>query len=330
MKVLALTGPRELELVGDWPDPVPDDHDVIVRMRGVGLCGSDLTVYDGKRVPAEMPWVLGHEGCGEIVAVGTGVSDRRVGETVVVEPNYCCLRCTWCRSGHTSACEHRGIVGINRAGLLSEYASVPAEFAWSVPAELPVERLVCVEPLAVAQGVVRRSGVSAGETCLVVGAGSQGLLICQSLLALGAHPVVSEPHEGRLALAVALGATTAGTEDEKYRYVFESSGSEPGFQDALRAADRTAVVSLIGQSTTPYSLVTQQIVQRQLTLRGALIYDHPVDFERTRASLHDHDLEPERVIRATATPSQAAGALAAAREVPGKSWIDLSRWNTDL
>ncbi|WP_235987208.1 alcohol dehydrogenase catalytic domain-containing protein [Halosaccharopolyspora lacisalsi] len=82
-------------------------------MRGVGLCGSDLTVYDGKRDLPEMPWIPGHEGCGEIVAVGTGVSERRLGETVV-EPNYCCLRCTWCRTGRTSACENRGIVGINR------------------------------------------------------------------------------------------------------------------------------------------------------------------------------------------------------------------------
>ncbi|MBA8824512.1 hypothetical protein FHX42_001859 [Saccharopolyspora lacisalsi] len=160
-----------------------------------------------------------------------------------------------------------------------------------------------VEPLAVAQRAVRDCGVGPEETCLVVGAGSQGLLICQSLLALGARPLVSEPHQGRLELASELGAEVATPEDGSYRYVFESSGCEPGFRDALNAADKTAVGSLIGQSTAPCSLVTQQIVQRRFTLRGALIYDHPGDFERTRASLGG-DLEPERITQATATPAR--------------------------
>jgi alcohol dehydrogenase/L-iditol 2-dehydrogenase len=328
MKALTLTAPGTLELVGDWPDPTCGENDVVIAVRGVGLCGSDLAVYGGKRAPAAMPWIMGHEGCGEIVAVGSGVTDRSVGEVVVVEPNYCCLACAWCLAGHTSACEQRGIVGINHPGLLSEYATVPARFTWPVPPTWPTERLVCFEPLAVAQGVVRRSGASAGDTCLVVGAGSQGLLICLSLLAVGAHPVVSEPHPGRLALAEELGASSAESRPgHRYRYVFESSGVEPGFHDALEAADKTAVVSLIGQSTKPYPLVTQEVVQRQLTLRGALIYDHPVDFAHTRAALAESDLKPERVLQASAPPARAAAALSAAREVPGKSWIDLSDWS---
>lgn len=327
MKAITLTAPQKLEVVHDWPDPECGDHDVVVRMRGVGLCGSDLTVYDGKRAPAAMPWITGHEGCGEIIEVGSQVTDRHVGETVVIEPNYCCLECAWCREGTTSACEHRGIVGINQPGLLSEYAAVPARFAWPVPAEWPVERLVCFEPLAVTQGAVRRAGVRPGDTCLVVGAGSQGLLICLSLQAIGAHPVVSEPHEGRLALALELGASAAeGELDHRYRQVFETSGVEPGFRDAVRSADKTAVVTLIGQSTQPYSLVTQEVVQRQLTLRGALIYEHPTDFARTRQSLEGDSLAPERVLQANATATSADRALAAAREVPGKSWIDLRSW----
>ncbi|QUH03015.1 alcohol dehydrogenase catalytic domain-containing protein [Saccharopolyspora erythraea] len=327
MKALTLTSARHLEQVDDWPDPEPGEHDVVVEMLGVGLCGSDLSVYDGKREPAAMPWIIGHEGCGRIVEVGPAVADRSVGELVVVEPNYCCLHCQWCRRGRTAQCDHRGIVGINRPGLLSQFAAVPARFAWPVPEQWPVERLVCFEPLAVAQGVVRRSGVRAGQSCLVVGAGSQGLLICLSLLAAGVTPAVSEPHPGRLALAVSLGAEPADDPDRRYSYVFESSGVEPGFHDALRAADKTAVVSLVGQNTAPFPVVTQDIVQRQLTLLGALIYDHPVDFDHTRTALGDLDLAPERILRSRATPGRADEALAAAREIPGKSWIDLSDWS---
>src|SRR5437764_10845920 len=168
MKALTLTAPRSLELVHDWPDPVCGDHDVVIEMLGLGLCGSDLTVYDGKRAPAAMPWVMGHEGCGRIVEVGPGVTDRAAGDVVVIEPNYCCLECDWCLAGHTAACDHRGIVGINRPGLLSEYAAVPARFTWPVPADWPIERLVCFEPLAVAQSAFRRSGFAPGDTCLIL------------------------------------------------------------------------------------------------------------------------------------------------------------------
>lgn len=326
MKAVLLTAPQRVEVVGDWPEPALGPHDVLVAMRAVGLCGSDLGVYDGERVTPGLPWVMGHEGGGEIVAVGSAVTDRRLGQRVVVEPNYCCLDCPACRSGRTSACPRRGIVGVNRPGLLAERVAVPARFTWPVPRSWSDARLACLEPLSVARAAVRRAPVRHGDACLVVGAGSQGLFVCQSLLAMGAHPFVVEPHPGRLALAEHLGAKPADLEAGRFPVVFETSGAPAAWETALRAVATTGTVVLIGMGAEPVRLSTFEVVRRQLTLTGALIYDHPHDFGATLAAVADGDIVPERVVHDGFPPEEAATAFAQARTVPGKAWLDLAGW----
>src|SRR5919198_544755 len=193
MRAAALVRPERIEII-EVSEPACGPEDVVVRMLGVGLCGSDLAVHSGSREVPSLPWVLGHEGVGEIVAVGSAVRERRVGQRVAIEPNYCCLSCSACRTGFTSACPNRVIVGINTPGLIAERVAVPAEFTFPV-----------AEHVALAGAAIRRSGIGAGDSCLVVGAGSQGLFLCAALAALGVKPQVLEPHEGRRELASTLG-----------------------------------------------------------------------------------------------------------------------------
>ena len=196
MRAVALVAPGQVEIVDDWPEPDPGPGEVVVRIRGVGLCGSDLSIYDGTRQVPGMPWVFGHEGGGDIVAVGTGVADREVGQRVVIEPNFADGSCAACLAGHTSACDNRQILAITRTGILAERVAVPAGYTWPVSSDWPDVALACVEPLVVAHTAVRRAGVPVGADCLVIGAGSQGQLVCQSLMAAGAQPYVMEPHPG--------------------------------------------------------------------------------------------------------------------------------------
>ena len=326
MKAIVHTGPGQVQLVDDWPEPVCGPDEVVVQMRAVGLCGSDLTVYDGHRDVPTLPWVMGHEGGGDVVAVGDAC-DRAVGERVVIEPNLPCLACPACLAGTTSDCPKRRILGMNTPGILAERVAVPAAFALPVPASWPDEVLACFEPLAVARAAVRRAGVRAGDPCLVVGAGSQGLFVCQSLLALGATPYVTEPHPGRLALAERLGAvpTDLTGDGPDVRFVFETAGAPAAFATALRAVASTGTVVLIGLTAEPVQLSTADVVRRGLTLVGSIIYDHPHDFVDTRAAVVG-GLHPERAVQQGFVPSRAAEAFASARAVPGKSWIDLTRW----
>jgi alcohol dehydrogenase/L-iditol 2-dehydrogenase len=218
------------------------------------------------------------------------------------------------------------IVGMNAPGLLAERVVVPARFAWPLPDGTPDELLACFEPLAVGRSALRRAGVTAGQRCLVVGAGSQGLFLSLSLLALGAEPWVTDPHEGRVALAEQLGARRAPLDGETYPHVLETSGAPQAFDTALRCVASTGTVTLIGLGHHPVQLSVADVVRRGLTLRGSIIYDHPRDFADTRDSLRDSDMRPQRTLNPGVAPEAAAEAFAEARTAPGKSWIDLSSW----
>lgn len=327
MRAILLTHPKRVEVVDDWPEPRPQPNGVVVAMRSVGLCGSDLGVYDGQRGTPELPWVMGHEGGGEIVAVGSAVTDRYVGQRVAIEPNYCCFACPACRAGRTSACPDRGIVGINTGGLLAERVAVPARFAWPVPDTVPNAALACVEPVAVARAAVRRSGIGTTTECLVVGAGSQGLFTCQALLAAGVQPFVTEPNAERLALAERLGAKPIEPgEGRRFPFVFDTVGLPAAWDTSLRAAELGGNVVVIGMSSQPVQLSTMDLTRRQLTLTGSLIYDHPHDFAATITAIADRAIAPEHALSEPTPPARAAEAFAGAATSPGKSWLDLTSW----
>lgn len=329
MRAVTLVEPGRLEIVDDWPEPECGPHDVIIQIRGVGLCGSDLSVYDGKREVPRMPWVFGHEGGGDIVAVGSEVTDRQVGQRVVIEPNYCDLTCVECRTGHSSACLNRVVLAINTPGILAERVAAPAEFAWPISADWPDVALACFEPLCVADTAVRRAHVPPGTDCLVIGAGSQGQLVCQSLIAGGAVPYVMEPHPGRMELAQKFGAKRADErESDKYRYVFETAGVAQVWQTAIDSLGRFGTLVLIGMHPKPVEVNTMDLVMGKKTIVGQHIYDHPQDFRETLASVTEGRLAPEQTVLASFPVEEASAALAAAREVPGKTWIDFSGWRS--
>ncbi|WP_238009971.1 alcohol dehydrogenase catalytic domain-containing protein [Dactylosporangium sp. AC04546] len=324
MRAAVLTGPGAVEVAGDWPEPECGPDDVVVAVRAVGVCGSDLAVVDGKRAVPSLPWALGHEAIGDIIRVGGNVPAGRLGERVAVEPNFPCLHCAACTSGRTAVCPDRRILGINEPGALRERVTVPARFAWTAPVGLADEDLVCVEPLAVALAALTRAGLAAGERCLVVGAGAQGLLVCLAAQALGARPFVVDPHEGRLATAAELGAAAmpAGPDvSMDFPVVFETSGVPVALETAVERCAPDGRIVLIGQSAVPARLSTFTVVQRRITLRGCLIYDHPADF--AAAVARAAELRPGRILRGRFPLERAGDAFAQARKLPGKTWITL-------
>jgi threonine dehydrogenase-like Zn-dependent dehydrogenase len=342
MRAVALVGGGEVAVLDDVPEPDCGADDVLVAVGGVGLCGSDLAVVSGERAVPALPWVLGHEAVGTIVAVGGAVTDRHAGQRVVVEPNYPCLHCGPCRSGATASCVRRRAAGITEPGLLAERVAVPARFCWPVGADLADEDAVCVEPFTVALGAARLAGARPGQRCLVVGAGSQGLLVCLALSHLGAIPVVTDPQPGRLALAESLGAvpltgaaSTLGSlaadgpagadagDGERFGVVVETSGVAEAFTGAVERAAVGGTVVVVGQSRRAAAVSTFTLVQRRLTVRGCLIYDHPAGFADSLAALAGGGLRPGRVLRGRFGLAEAPRAFAEAASVPGKSWISM-------
>lgn len=317
MRAVVLDGsPGAVRLVDDWPEPEPGPGEVLVLVRGIGICGSDLALHAARRRPPSYPWVVGHETYGEIA--GTG-------QRVVIEPNIPCLACPMCTSGRTSACPWRRSLGFNAPGTLAERIAVPARFAWPVPQAWDDTDAVCAEPFIVARTAIRRARAwTDAQRCLVIGAGSQGALLCLALVAEGIVPAVLEPHPGRLALAESLGACRAdrvGADD--FGVIFETSGAPAALAEAVARAARSGLIMLIGQSGQPAELATRAVVQKQLVLMGSLIYDHPDDFASTLSE--PGSTRAGTVLRACYPMTEAADAFRAAREVPGKTWIRVGR-----
>lgn len=315
------SSPWSLNVVDDWPEPRAGAGQVVVRVHGVGICGSDLELLAGERRAPEHPWVPGHEAFGEVVAAGPGVASARIGERVVIEPNFPCRRCPACRSGLTSMCPDRVAAGFTGPGLLAEQVAVPAAYAWPVPGGWADTDAVCAEPLTVALAAIRRSGAAPGSRCLVVGAGSQGALLTLALIARGITPHVLEPNKGRRQQAAELGALEAGPDDRGFTVVYETSGTEAGLDEATRRAGRGATVVLIGMGRPLAQVNTGRVVRLQLTLRGSLIYDHPGDFAGTLAAGVP---SPGQVLRACYPLARAEAAMREARAAPGKTWIRVS------
>jgi threonine dehydrogenase-like Zn-dependent dehydrogenase len=316
MKTALLDGKETLTIVDDWPEPDCGDNDVIVSMRAVAICGSDLSQY----AAGTEKFALGHEGCGVITTVGRNVDDRRLGERVVIEPNIPCGKCPACHGGRTSGCPNRQIIGGTLPGLLRERAVVPGTSAHRIPDSITDAQGACIEPLTVARAAARRADVPAGERCLVIGAGSQGLLLSMFLKAGGAIPVVTDIHDGRLAVAEELGAQILSG-DEKFGHIFETSGAAPALVNAVDHSAAFTQITLLGISDAPLALSMKTIVRRQLRILGSLIYDHPTDFLATIALVAQGQVNPQHAIKAQYGFKDVAAAFAAARQVPGKTVI---------
>ncbi len=320
MRALALVKPGHVEVV-ERPVPTFTPTEVLVRVLGVGVCGSDLSVYDGHRQVPELPWIMGHEAVGEVVAVGSQVTGRQVGQRVVVEPNYCCFTCAACLAGETSGCLNRVIVGMTSPGLLADYIALPAAFAHPAPKELDLDELICLEPYAVGVAASRRAQIQAGQSALVVGTGSTGLLLIMHLVEHGLDVYFVEPSAERAQLAEELGAkpfdpSSAPPIDQ----VFETSGTVPGTQSALATARPGGNVTLLGLAAEPAAIVPSAIVRNRLTIRGSMIYDHPIDFDYC---MGNPPRSLKKIVRGEFPLEQAQKAFASARTVPGKSWISL-------
>jgi 2-desacetyl-2-hydroxyethyl bacteriochlorophyllide A dehydrogenase len=248
MRALVFGGPLTLQ-VEDRPIPEPGPGEVRLRVRAVGICGSDLHGYTGdtgRRAPGQ---IMGHEIGAVVEASDEGPP---AGTVATVHPVLFCGECRMCRDGETSLCERRQVIGVTPTlqGGYADYICVPARNVVPVPAA-SVEHAALVEPLAVALHAARRGGVAPGADVLVTGAGTIGIACLLAARRDGAGRVfVSEPLAARRALAAELGATVIdpGT-DDVVELVREGTGG--GVDVALDAVGISSTVNAATAATRP-------------------------------------------------------------------------------
>jgi threonine dehydrogenase-like Zn-dependent dehydrogenase len=327
MKGIALNRAGELELTNDLAEPQTAPGEVKIKMLAGGVCGSDLhSIASGVSRPS-YPWPIGHEGGGVVVEAAPEVTGLAAGDLVVIEPNFVCMTCHWCLSGRSKMCVNRVVIGAHVQGIFTEFATVPARFAWKLPAGTAKDVMATVEPAVVAYGAVDRYLPASPRNVLVIGAGSQGLLVIQRLAAAGFAPAVSEPDAASLAQAITHGARDAGEQPgERFDLVFETSGAAAGFGTALERAEKMGHICLIGQPSQPVPTTLRTIVQNELSIQGHLIYNHPHDFQTAVTTYARHPAPPIG-LRDAVGPGQAVHDILAARALPGKIWIDFENWS---
>lgn len=288
MKALLLTAPSRLEFV-DHPTPVPQDDEVLLRIRACGICGSDIHGWDGSSGRRNPPLIMGHEAAGEIAAVGRGVTDWKVGERVTFDSTIYCGTCAFCRSGEINLCTARRVVGVSPAeykqhGAFAEYLALPARILHRVPPGVPFEHAAFVEPVAIALHAVGRASLRPGEVAAVVGSGMIGLLVIQALRARGVERVIAVDRDpARLGTAREVGATDTLQvgRDDVAKEVFERTGGRGAdvvleavgipatVPLALELARRGGAVVLVGNLAPTVEFPLQVAVTRELTVFGS-------------------------------------------------------------
>jgi len=320
MKAAVLVRPGEV-VIDEIRDPEVGPDDVSIAVGGVGLCGSDLSVFSGTWMAPSYPWVMGHEAFGVVEAIGRNVPRSRLGQTVVVEPNIACLACEQCGRGRTSACVARQSVGMNRPGALAERLVIPNRFAWAMSSSIP-EDLVCVEPTTVVMAALRRLSTPLPDSVLVVGVGAQGLLMSTALIERGVTVFGYDVNPRRIAFAGRLGAQPAAVEEQGSRFdlVIDTVGSPASVEVAMQGLQVGGTLLFLGLDNRPLQLTAQAVVRRQMVLQGSLTYDHPTDFEASVA-LIDGGFNPGRIVSDQYGLDDAQRAFEGSGRAIGKTWI---------
>lgn len=176
--------------------PIPGEGEALIKIKSVGICGTDIHAWGGNQPFFSYPRVLGHEICGEIVGLGKNIHQFRKGQQVAVIPYVACLQCPACQSGRTNCCEKISVIGVHQDGGFSEYLSVPADNLLDAEGIDP-QAAALIEPFAISAHAVRRADIQPGDQVLVVGAGPIGLGAAAIAHADGAHVVVADTSTAR-------------------------------------------------------------------------------------------------------------------------------------
>ncbi|MGY2872844.1 2-desacetyl-2-hydroxyethyl bacteriochlorophyllide A dehydrogenase [Marmoricola sp. URHA0025 HA25] len=258
------------------PDPTPAPDDIVVRVRGCGICGTDLHALGGE-LGISFPRILGHEAWGEVVALGGGVHNVAIGDSVAIDPTLMCRTCDECLAGHTNLCVNRGVIGGTQDGAWAELVSIPQQNAHVLPPDYPHELASLIEPIACAVHGLERLNPDPGNAALVLGAGTMGLLMAVMLEHRGVGPVaVSDVNPEKLLNAREdFGLTTINpdmVDDRSFRTVVEATGNPLGFEAAMRAVGPAGAVLVFGVASPTASarVNPHQVYADELRIVGSM------------------------------------------------------------
>lgn len=336
MKALMLEGPGKAAITA-VSKPARQPGEALLRVRRVGLCGSDLNSFRGRNPMVSYPRIPGHEVAATIVELDSAGPHLKVGMDVTLSPYTSCGQCASCRRGRNNACQANQTLGVQRDGALTEYISVPLERLH--PAKLDLTSLCIVEPLTVGFHAASRGRIAKGETVAVLGCGGVGLGAVAAAAFRGATTIAVDVDDAKLAIAQQAGASHGihaqrqSVRDELRALngghgpdlIIEAIGTPDTFRLAVEEAAFTGRVVYIGYAKEPVEYETRLFVQKELDILGAR-NAQPEDF-RSVIQMLEAGLFPVDAAVSTIVPlDEAPGILEQWSENPSqftKIMIDL-------
>ncbi len=298
MKQAVMTAPGTIEFRDvDKPKPKPDE--ILIQIKRIGVCGSDIHVYHGAHPYTGYPVVQGHEVSGVVAEVGESVQGFESVDRVTFMPQITCGSCYPCRNGSYHICDSLRVMGFQADGAGQEYFAVAADKVLKIPAETSLDEGAMIEPTAVALRALDRAeiglyGGMSGKKVIVLGAGPIGNLVAQSAKALGAEKVlITDIREFRLQTAEACGidfivdpqredlneAIQHRFGEDRADLIMECVGCEATISDAVVSARKGSTVIIVGVFGKKPIVDLGLVQDRELNLLGTLMYQRK-DYEK--------------------------------------------------
>jgi threonine dehydrogenase-like Zn-dependent dehydrogenase len=324
MKALVMKEPGEVA-IETVADAVATHDDVLLKVRMIGLCGTDLSSYRGKNPLITFPRIPGHEVAATIAEPSKAHPELAAGMDVTLSPYYGCGSCAACLRGRPNACQFNQTLGVQRDGAMTEYIAVPAAKLYA--ARLTIKELCLVEPLTVGFHAVSRGRITAQDAVAIFGCGGVGLGAIAASGFRGAKTIAVDLDDVKLALALRAGAThTINTSKEPLHerlleltggrgpdVIVEAIGLPQTFRSAVDEVAFTGRVVYIGYAKEPVAYETKLFVQKELDIlgsRNAL----PEDFREVIRMLEEHRFPVDQSVSAIVPLEQAPAIL--------KAWSD--------
>jgi len=298
MRAAVIKAPGEVE-VSTVEDPTPGPRDVVVDVAACGICGTDLHILQGEFAPT-LPVVPGHEFAGEVVAVGTAVTELRTGDRVGVDPSLFCNECYYCRRGQNNLCERWAAIGVTTAGGAAEFALAPVGNCVPLPDSVRIEDAALIEPLSCAvRGYdILRSPLA--THVLIYGSGTMGLMMLELAKRTGAATVdVVDLNPDRLATARQLGCTSAVTSADEldrprgWDVVIDATGNERAIQDGLSRVGKAGTFLQFGVAdyAARATIEPYRIYNQEITITGSMAVLH--SYERAAELFAQGVIDPD-------------------------------------
>ncbi|WP_030668545.1 zinc-dependent alcohol dehydrogenase family protein [Streptomyces cellulosae] len=281
------------------PDPTPGPREVVVDVAACGLCGTDLHILQGEFAPT-LPVVPGHEFAGEVVGLGSEVTELALGDRVAVDPSLYCNECRYCRAGRNNLCDRWRAIGVTVAGGAAEYAVAPVANCVRLPDHVGVQDAALIEPLSCAVRGYDVLNSRLGSHVLIYGSGTMGLMMLELAKRTGAASVdVVDVNAERLATAEKLGCSQAALSADAlgrpsgWDVVVDATGNAAAIQGGLDRVAKAGTFLQFGVSdyATTATISPYRIYNQEITVTGSMAVLH--SYERAAELFATGVLDPQ-------------------------------------